>query len=361
MYESTAAGMALDLFAGPGGWSQALATLGLPEVGIEIDPAACATRRAAGHATIRADVAALPVAHLRGKVKKLLGSPPCQGYSAAGLQQGLADIALCHRVLDDLVRGDDTRAENAPRCADPRSLLVVEPLRYALAIRPDWIALEQVPAVLPLWQHTAILLRRLGYSTWTGILNAADYGVPQTRRRAILLARLDSIALPPEPTHAEHAEPVSLFGPGRLPWVPMAQALGWDTSPLVNTRGNHTGGGHTFASDRPAWTLTNSTRTWSLRVGNQSRATVREADKPAPTLVFGAHMNDVSVLNPNGDDTDRLTVAQASMLQTFPPDYPWFGTRTKVFQQIGNAVPPLLATAILSALIAPASVMAVAA
>jgi DNA (cytosine-5)-methyltransferase 1 len=46
----------LDLFAGPGGWSEGLRELGLADVGIEIDRWACATRAAAGHATIRADV-----------------------------------------------------------------------------------------------------------------------------------------------------------------------------------------------------------------------------------------------------------------------------------------------------------------
>ncbi len=76
-------------------------------------------------------------------------------------------------------------------CADPRSLLTVEPLRYALALKPRWIALEQVPAVLELWTIFAGLLAAEGYHTAAGVLSAERYGVPQTRKRAFLIASLD--------------------------------------------------------------------------------------------------------------------------------------------------------------------------
>lgn len=331
MSETTCDRIDLGLFAGPGGWSQACAGLGFREVGIELDPTACATRAAAGHATVRADVAALPVAHLAGKIRGLIGSPPCQGYSTAGKHDGLADIDLCHGVLADLAHGRDTRASAGRSCTDSRSLLVVEPLRYALAARPAWIALEQVPAVLPLWTHTANLLRDLGYSTWAGILNAADYGVPQTRRRAILLASRHVTVAPPPATHAHTAEPPSLFGPGRKRWVSMAEALDWPTAPIVNTRGRHTGGGTDFHADGPAWALTKSARSWSLQSADQSNV------------------------------ANCLSVAEASALQTFPVGYPWAGTRSNVFQQIGNAVPPLLARALLNTLTVSRSRLAVAA
>lgn len=341
----------IDLFAGPGGWSVACKTLGLAEVGIELDPAACATRTAAGHTTIRADVAALPVAHLSGKVRGLIASPPCQGFSMAGKRSGLSDLDLCHELIDDISAGRDTRQDKSLHARDARSLLVAEPLRWALAARPDWIALEQVPAVLPLWQHTAECLRVAGYSTWTGVLKAADYGVPQTRHRAILIASRVLSAVPPLPTHAETAEPETLFGPGRLPWVSMAEALGCDRTPIVNARGNHVGGGSDFPSSGPAWTLTKSTRSWSLRVCNQSNATVRPIDDPAPTLLFGHRMNDVRFQAGDGTPGDRLSIAEASVLQTFPADYPWSGSNTKTFEQIGNAVPPRLAQALLGVLV----------
>ncbi|MFE0727534.1 DNA cytosine methyltransferase [Streptomyces antibioticus] len=348
----------LDLFAGPGGWSEGLRALGLRDIGIEIDPAACATRTAAGHTTIRADVAAYPTAPLRGKVAGLIASPPCQTFSAAGLRAGNDDMDLCHQGLDDIARGNDTRAELRAACADPRSLLVVEPLRYALDLRPDWIALEEVPAVAPLFAHVAGILRGLGYSAWTGVLNAADYGVPQTRRRAFLLASRTRTATPPEPTHTKDPGPDTLFGPALATWVSMAEALGWGATdrptPTVTAGGGKSGGPEPFpTSARKALMDAQRRGSWVLRHSNRRNATVRRADEPAATLLFAKASNDVSWEKDGsaGPESVRITIAEAVALQTFPAGYPFQGTKTRQFEQIGNAVPPLLASAALRPLL----------
>ncbi|MFF7921777.1 DNA cytosine methyltransferase [Streptomyces mirabilis] len=333
----------LDLFAGPGGWSEGLRHLGLRDVGIETDAAACATRAAAGHTTIRADVAAYPTTPLAGKLAGLIASPPCQSFSIAGHRGGTDDMNLCHQGLDDLARGHDTRSALRAACTDPRSLLVVEPLRYALAVRPEWIALEQVPAVAPLFAHTASVLHSVGYSAWTGVLNAADYGVPQTRRRAFLFASRHRTAVPPEPTHARNPGPDTLFGPTLRPWVTMAEALGWGyiqrPAPTVTGGGTRTGGAEPF--------------------GNASRKAMRAAmdnpghwawKRPAPTVSgtvghvggkqTGGHLN----LEPD----------EGAVLQSFRRGYPFQGNKGQRSLQIGNAVPPLLAATALQPLVTAA-------
>jgi DNA (cytosine-5)-methyltransferase 1 len=403
--------MIIDGFAGPGGWSEGLRILGLRDVGLEWDAAACKTRAAAGHLTIQCDVAQYPTAPLKGRATKQIWSPPCQAWSRAGKGLGLVDQPLVHQAVHDLANGRDTRAKLKTACKDERSILAAEPMRWLFDVRPEWVCMEEVPDVLPLWRQYAETLRGWGYSVWVGILNAADYGVPQTRRRAILIASRVRSVTAPEPTHAERAEGASLFGPGRARWVSMAEALGWDDGLFVNTRGERkTPGGNEFPADGPSWCLTEKTRSWALRNGTQKNAAVRELDEPAGTLFFGARCNDVSWVLRNGNqpnaairagdepaptmafgnnaariewvqqrpattvcatdriappghrdrspkgesqfaspETVRITQAEAAVLQSFPADYPWQGTKTKQFEQIGNAVPPLLAAHIVSA------------
>lgn len=389
--------MIVDLFAGPGGWSEGLRALGLADVGVEWDAAACATRHAAGHATVRADVESYPAEPFAGKTWGLIASPPCPDFSAAGSRAGIAG---------------------------PSGRLIRQVPRWVEALRPEWVACEQVPGALPYWKLYAHQFAGLGYSTWAGVLCAADYGVPQTRDRAFLLASRVRVA-PPEPTHAKTPGD-SLFG--RLePWVSMADALGWGLNRRpANTLTTRANGGGAIGSvldggsgarrmlareraagawvvdrrtnskaagggmePRPAPTLTGkSGGQWVFRNGAQANATVRTLDEPAPTVLASADngdskwfyqrpattlQGDPRVWPPghkvNASDRERLgedeanerygdragteaiklTTTEALILQSFRPDYPLQGTRTKQFEQVGNAVPPLLAAHVLSA------------
>ncbi|MFH9228297.1 DNA cytosine methyltransferase [Streptomyces lydicus] len=228
------------------------------------------------------------------------------------------------------------------------------------------------------------------------MLNAADYGVPQTRRRAILIASRVRTAQPPPPTHAKTAEPEGLFGPGRTRWVSMAQALGWGATdppvPTVCAGGGPGGRAEPFPSDsRKALSTARDrgTRTphrdtgteprpndqdeqatdrpapdpewsWSLRSNNQAHATVRPLSGPAGTLFFGHRSNECTWIaeptappagnaeSPAAPEPIRITAQEAGVLQTFPADCPWAGNKGQVFSQIGNAVPPRLAAHLLA-------------
>ncbi|MGY4968323.1 DNA cytosine methyltransferase [Streptomyces nigrescens] len=406
--------MIVDLFAGPGGWSFALTRLGVYDIGLEWDQWACTTRAAAGLLTIRTDVARYPTWPFAGRTTGLIASPPCQAWSMAGKRLGRIDQRLVHQAVADLAQGRDTREQLLPSCRDERSLLAAEPMRYLYALNavgePEWVAMEEVPDILPLWKQYAVILRRWGFSVWAGILNAADYGVPQTRRRAILLASRTRSAEPPTPTHAKVAEPDTLFGPGRERWVSMAAAIGWGATdrpvPTVCAGGGPGGGPEPFPSgsrkalanarnrgtwkphlpgagivlkpqtrgsgwnarhgDRadnpagsPAPTITGKAThwRWALRSNNQSNGTVPSQDEPAGTLFFGHRANECRwIPEPTADAPDagtapepiRITAQEAGILQSFPPDYPWQGSKGQVFSQIGNAVPPRLAAHLLA-------------
>lgn len=401
----------LDLFAGPGGWSHALTVLGARDIGLEWDEWACKTRAMAGQLTIRTDVARYPTWIFSGRILGLIASPPCQAWSMAGKRLGLVDQPLVHQAVADLAAGRDTREQLLAACADERSLLAAEPMRYLHALNtvgePEWVAMEEVPDVLPLWKQYAAILRAWGFSVWVGILNAADYGVPQTRRRAILLASRVRTAEPPPPTHAQLAEPESLFGPGRARWVSMAEALGWGATdrpvPTVCAGGGPGGGPEPFPSGsrktltdarargtwapRPdseivlaarregsGWTARHGARdnrpadapaptfaakahrwSWSLRSNNQTNATIRRSDEPAGTLFFGHRANECTwVAEPtveaagSAPEPIKITAREAGVLQSFPAGYPWQGNKGQMFSQIGNAVPPRLAAHLLA-------------
>lgn len=367
----------VDLFSGGGGgWCLAARSIELPSVGIEWDGPACGTRAVVGLPTIRADVSTYPAEVFAGKVKGICGGPPCQSFSSAGKGKGLDD---------------------------PRGQMVYEPMRYVRVIRPRWVALEQVPEVLGYWRWIARELRNLGYSAWAGILNAADYGVPQVRRRAILLASLDRQATPPAPTHSKHGQP-GMFGPALAPWVTMAEALGWgltERPAYVVARadggGDHSGGSgqrrqiakhkaagkwldtrrgqtpkgtQTRGFDEPAPTVGCAESQWVLRSPGRSAVTpprrAEAATEPAPTIALGHNASswcwerpattvqaDPRIAPPGHHEHNRDETAipvepwELGVLQGFPADHPWQPPR--VSAQIGNAIPPPLALACLRA------------
>jgi DNA (cytosine-5)-methyltransferase 1 len=357
-------GLVLDLFAGAGGWEEGLRPLRLSALGIEWESWACKTAQTAGHARLQADLSTLDPQDF-APVWGLVGSPPCQAYSTAGKRLGAFDKPLVMACAHELAAGNDTRAARLIECRDRRSLLTVEPLRFALALRPRWLALEQVPGVLELWSLFAQLLAGRGYHTAIGVLRAERYGVPQTRRRAFLLAALDGPVELPAPTHRSYDARRRETPPceRRLrPWVSMAQALGCDAGGLVQTNNQTNGGRRPRGLSRPllapAHTLDTASASWTFHNRRRRPVCPRGADEPATTILARGQLSWVhSAVRPDAPERSegavRVTVAQAAVLQGFPADYPWQGSRCRQFQQVGNAVPPPLARRVLEAAMKP--------
>ncbi|MFG2302184.1 DNA cytosine methyltransferase [Actinacidiphila glaucinigra] len=357
----------LDLFAGPGGLDVAARMLGVESLGIEWDRNACETRYAAGLRTWHADVSAVRrerFHELPKDLNVLAGGPPCQTYSVAGSGAGRKALNQVEGFIRDLVNGvDDALVDKQLEelGGDPRTALVLEPLRYAIKAlscpnrdgRPfDVIVLEQVPGVKALWDVYAEVLRaglpgkdgeRVRYEVAkVTTLPTEAYGVPQTRRRTILMARLAEHGTPrlPRSTHHVYNPHHSLEG-GRQdtalpldgatlvePWVSMGEVLKrtaerpWGRETPFEIVSNYGSG------------------------GDPKKRGVRTDKQPAFTVTGKVSRNAVWRGRDVPHDPPRLTIAEAGILQTFPPDYPWSGGDQS--QQVGNAVPPLFGMHVLA-------------
>lgn len=316
----------IDLFAGPGGLDVAAHWLGLPVTGIEWDENACATRAAAGIDTVPGDVRDFGP-ELYPKATVLTGGPPCQTFSVAGSGVGREALDEVLSFVDRMGAKDPTVKIELKKLRDERTGLVLEPLRWALdAIdiheRPfEVIVLEQVPAVLPVWQRMGKVLESRGYKFEAKILQTERFGVPQTRRRAILVAHLNRQPQLPEPTHRIFRKGGARSAPdANLPsCITMGEVLDPKNEFIVVS--NYGTGGDPKARGE------------------------RRFDEPAYTVTGKVSRNKILTLD------ERLYVrhlepADAGRLQTFPHDYPWTGK--DISQQIGNAIPPRLAAHVLS-------------
>jgi len=371
---------ALELFAGAGG-----AALGMRQAGVEalacveIDAAAVATLKAAGLPAVQAD---LKTWSWDGERPDLLWSSfPCQVWSVAGTRDG---------------------AKDTERNGWPWTLRIID------EAKPAWVALENVRGLTMhteaecgnvngcagCYLHGEILasLRKRYASVQHVVLNAADYGVPQHRRRLIVVAGPRPIRWP-KPTHAAPNKTLGLFGE-LLPWVTMGEALSLDaligggsnprkknaahqrthrdlTNEPSTTIAAQLGGGagnagpfvigveyrnhsgssqKTFSTNRPSKTVC---------AGSNRDNGIRIVTQPAPTVTatkVKGHSIEPTKKNRASDalflatKRRRLTIAECAVLQDFPHDYPWHGNKDQQYRQVGNAVPPTLARVVVKAI-----------
>lgn len=281
----------VDLFCGAGGVSEGLRSLGVESVGWDIDADACDTHGAAGHPTIQVDLSTFD---WEGQMADVVhASPPCQPFSTGGKENGAADERDCM----------------------PDALRAVE------ALEPSLVTIENVASLT--WpRHRAYLdqfcidLVCLGYWVEWRVLNAADFGVPQERERLWIVAVPDGeTVLWPVPTHGQG----SLGTLFEQNWVTINDVL-----------------------HREGWSL-NTGMDWK-KGEPRSKAQTRSCDRPAPTV--GTRSGSQWRWQ-RGTEWEAITRSEVAQLQGFRPDYPWHGKLRSQDRQIGNAVPPAMAAAVL--------------
>lgn len=339
----------IDLFAGCGGLTQGFATVGdgsvfEPVQAVELDPAAAATYRANhGDHVYVGDIndwltGDLPDADV------VLGGPPCQGYSALGSRNP----------------------------ADPRNQLWNAYVETVQRVQPLFFVLENVPLFLDSAQFDLLQSQtrpggRLdGYHLETFVLNSADYGAAQTRRRALVIGRLDSIGPigSPEPTTPARDVTVgSAFryvrrNVTRIELPDRQERCGTQTlpGPFLTKELHLTRHFEPRSIERFTWITPGGNRfdipehllspCWKKhRTGSGDVMGRLRLDKPSVTIRTEFFKPEKGrYLHPT--ENRSITHFEAARIQGFPDDYRWFGTKVSIARQIGNAVPIPLAKAI---------------
>jgi DNA (cytosine-5)-methyltransferase 1 len=332
---------AVDVFCGAAGLSLGLQNSGIPIVaGIDLDPACrYPFEKNIGANFLEQDVSALTaetIAKLFGdvKIRVLAGCAPCQPFSGYTTKR---------RAIDD------------------RWQLLLHFLRIVQETTPEIVTLENVPrlAHLPLWQKFVRGLEANGYYVSWDIIDVSSFGVPQNRRRLVLLAsRLGPIKLP-EPS--KRKPPTVATAIGGLPAVKAGVANAID--PLHSSRALTKRNLARIRQSRPAGTW----RDWPKSM----QATCHKADsgktypsvygrmswdKPSPTITTQFYgFGNGRFGHPEQDRA--ITLREGAILQSFPVNFQFApkGTRVNfkgIGKLIGNAVPPRLGWAIGRAIVA---------
>ncbi len=291
----------LELCAGAGGMALGLEQAGFEPVGlVEIDADCCRTLKhnRAAWRVVQGDVRSFDARPYRG-VDLVAGGLPCPPFSMAGRQLGEAD----------------------ERNLFPAALRIIE------EVRPAAILLENVRGLLDrrfvgYRAHIAGRLRALGYVTRFELLNAADYGVPQSRARLLILGL--------RPAYAAGFE---------LPAAaPRTITVGAVLHDLMASRG---------WEGAEAWRLGAAGIAPALVGGSKKHggADLGPTRAKVAWAALGVDGHGVADLPPAPGFVGRskLTVAMAARIQGFPDDWTFTGKKTAAYRQVGNALPvPLI-------------------
>ena len=237
------------------------------------------------------------------KADVMLGGFPCQGFSMANAKRN---------VLDE------------------RNSLYLEYVRVLKDKKPKVFIAENVKGILSLGKGSVMEgiindFSEVGYRVQYKLLNAADYGVPQARKRVFIVGIRNDIDINfeyPEPTHAKDGKN------GLLPWVSVKEAL----SSLPDPDGEDA---HTVPN--------NEYSQYKVTVKNFTGHRKTNPDLPSPTILARGNGGGGVVAIPHYNGERRMTVRESATVQSFPEDFAYKGTRGSCYRQVGNAVPVLLA------------------
>jgi DNA (cytosine-5)-methyltransferase 1 len=326
---------ALDLFSGAGGLSLGLTRAGFRIVGaVDSWKSAIASyEQNFAHPAIRADIGALTADQLWDELHSqpepldvVVGGPPCQGFSI-------------QRIGPD---------------ADARNSLVLEFARLVTELAPRAFVMENVTGLVgqrgrALLARFVVIMEAAGYAVERTTVDAADFGVPQHRRRVIVYGwRSDTKPLS-LPNQADDVLPPTVAQAiGDLP--PASQSSVDVRDPLhVESRMsdlNRTrlalippGGGF---EDLPSDLRVACHREGAAKIGHRNVYGRLDPDQPAVTIT--ARFDSFTRGKFAHPFEDRnITLREGARLQTFPDDFRFVGNREEIAALIGNAVPPLMA------------------
>jgi DNA (cytosine-5)-methyltransferase 1 len=320
--------IAIDLFSGCGGLTQGLRDAGFT-VGAAVELEALAAETyAANHPEVKlfpTDIRSVSASEImeacgikKGELDLLAGCPPCQGFSRIRLNN------------------------KKERMDDPRNRLIDEVLRLVSEIYPKAVMLENVPN---LFRYTRYLnfkreLRKLGYEVVDKVLDVADFGVPQRRKRLVVLAsRLGLISHPESLAERKTVRET----------IEKLPAYIIKSDPLHNLHENRSeriqqlikaipkdGGSRTALSADMALKCHKRQNGFYDVYGRM------KWDDVSPTITGGCiNPSRGRFLHPVEDRA--ITLREAAMLQSFPPSYVFSLRKGKyaAAQMIGNALPPL--------------------
>lgn len=322
-------GTAIDLFSGAGGLTQGLKQAGFNVIGAIESVPTYAESYQMNHPRVNLKVSDItkvdPIKYMEelgltsGELDLLAGCPPCQGYSTIGTR-------------------------NRGQINDPRNELIYEVFRFAAALQPKTIMMENVPALNKDVRLKRLIeeLENIGYHVDHKVLKMSNYGVPQGRRRMIMLAsRLDNIEVVKQEIDEDKVvtvrDAISLLPIAGLSNDPLHDALSNPTEKVKRliTMIPKDGGSRTDLSEEYQLECHKRTNGFKDVYGRMAW------DKPAPTITGGCNNPSKGrFLHPEEDRV--ITLREAALLQTFPVNYKFSFRSGKagVATMIGNALPP---------------------